>query len=380
MKIGFDAGGLFGQGGIDRYARELLRHIVAIDSEHEIVALTRTSCIAMVNELVAGGKKVEVRAGLQHDLMLGSLLNPITQQLQRRHWLRTMSDIDLVHITNHWRWRPPMRRYVVTAHDLFPLTMDNISDAKQRNRFAGFIDGLAPDASMILTPSDYVAQSIAERYPEKASLIRTTPLAAGDAFSPTPASPELLARTGVAPGERYLLFVGRVDDRKNIERMLAAFLAIPESDRKGVLFVLALSGLREAIAKFKISNATMLQSAGIRVIHDLSTIDIVMLLSNARALAFVSLAEGFGLPVLEAMRCGCPVLTSNTTSLPEVAGDAALLVDPYDRDAIREAMLRLIQDDALVEDLAARGFERAKKFSWENTAALTMQAYEEVLA
>jgi len=379
MNIGYDASGILGQGGIERYARELMRHVVQLDTKNTYVVLTRTRCISEIEALVAKGHNVDVRAGFYNDLMLGPQLSTITQQLQRRQWRRMMSDVDLVHLTNHWRWRPPMKRYVITAHDLFPLAMDDLSDAQFRPRFAGFIDALAPNAAMILTPSDYVAQTIADRYPKQASRIRTTPLAAGEAFKPTPATAELLARAGVAHDERYLLFVGRADDRKNIDRMMQAFLSISEAQRSGVRFVLALSGLREAIAAFKTRNATSLQNPAMRIIHDLTTADIAMLLTNAIGLAFATLAEGFGLPVLEAMQCGCPVLTSNTTSLPEVAGDAALLVDPYDVEAIRHAMLRMIEDEALCADLRTRGFERVKQFSWENTARLSIRAYEEAM-
>jgi len=94
-----------------------------------------------------------------------------------------------------------------------------------------------------------------------------------------------------------------------------------------------------------------------------------ILMSGARALCFPSLYEGFGLPVLEAMACGCPVITSNISSLPEVAGDAALQVDPNDIQQLSRAMEKLLTDDTLYDDLKARGISRAKRFSWENAAS-----------
>lgn len=379
MKIGFDATGVFGHIGIDRYAREVIRHVVALDTRNEYVALTRTSCEQPIRALVSGGKNVEVRIGMPHDLMLGPMFSFVTRQLQKRVWRTKMSDVDLVHLTSHCRWMPPMNRFVVMVHDLFPLLLDNYWDDARVEKFTRELDILVDNASMLLAPSHYVEKTIAERYPQHAARIRTTPLAAGADFKPTPISAELLSLTGLARNDRYLLFVGRVDDRKNLERMMHAFLDIPESSRRGKLFVLALSGLRKDIEQFKIRNAAILRNAGIRTLYGLTNNDIVMLLSQARALAFATLVEGFGLPVLEAMRCGCPVLTSFGSSLSEVGGDAALYVDPYNQDSIRDGMMRLLEDDAFVADLQVRGFERAQEFSWENTARLTLQAYEEAM-
>jgi glycosyltransferase involved in cell wall biosynthesis len=105
-------------------------------------------------------------------------------------------------------------------------------------------------------------------------------------------------------------------------------------------------------------------------------VDLPALLSAARAFVYPSLYEGFGIPVLEAQTCGAPVMTSNNSSLPEVAGDAALLVDPHDVDAIAAAMYRLATDDALCAELVRRGFENVKRFSWEKCARETLAVLE----
>jgi glycosyltransferase involved in cell wall biosynthesis len=107
--------------------------------------------------------------------------------------------------------------------------------------------------------------------------------------------------------------------------------------------------------------------------------DLPALYNAAELFVFPSLYEGFGLPVLEAMACGAPVVTSNTSSLPEVAGDAAILVDPYDVNAIAQAMRQVLEDPALAEALRQKGLERAKLFTWEKTARQTIAVYEKVL-
>ena len=114
----------------------------------------------------------------------------------------------------------------------------------------------------------------------------------------------------------------------------------------------------------------------IRFIGYVVEADLPGLFSDAMCFAYPSYFEGFGLPVLEAMQCGTPVIAGNLTSLPEVAGDAALLVDPFDETAIAEALRNLIENPDRLDDLRVKGIERAKQFSWQQTARLTLRAYE----
>jgi glycosyltransferase involved in cell wall biosynthesis len=110
----------------------------------------------------------------------------------------------------------------------------------------------------------------------------------------------------------------------------------------------------------------------------LSVTDMRLLYSHAAVFVFASLYEGFGMPVLEAMACGAPVITSNTTALPEVAGDAAVLVNPEDPEELADAIIRVLEDSALRATLKERGFERAKQFTWERAAQRTVAVYREI--
>lgn len=162
----------------------------------------------------------------------------------------------------------------------------------------------------------------------------------------------------------YLLYVGDVDWRKNLGRVLSAFAMAPASVR------LVLAGkkaanyppLHEQIRHLGLEKRVILTG----FVPDQ---DIPVLYGHAQALVFPSLYEGFGLPVVEAMACGCPVITSNVSSLPEVAGDAALLVDPESVDEIAEAIQRIVADKVLCERLRSDGIRQAAKFSWERYAA-----------
>jgi alpha-1,3-rhamnosyl/mannosyltransferase len=177
----------------------------------------------------------------------------------------------------------------------------------------------------------------------------------------------------------YLLFIGRLDGRKNLDRMLDAWNMLPAGVRSAVNFVLVIAGGDDAIERFRSARLQKFQDGSVRILKDVATSEIVQLLSSARALAFATLGEGFGLPVIEAMKCGCPVITSSTTSLPEVGGDAALYVDPMSVDHIASAMQRCIDDDELVSMMRERGLVQSSAFTWKATAQATLDVYRSVV-
>jgi glycosyltransferase involved in cell wall biosynthesis len=181
---------------------------------------------------------------------------------------------------------------------------------------------------------------------------------------------EVRARYGIVGC--YLLYVGTLQPRKNLDRVIEAFARLAGTPAfTDVKLVLA--GKRGWLYDDLFAQVKRLGLTG-RVIFPGYVADehLLALLSGAQAFVFPSLYEGFGIPVLEAGACGVPVITSNTSSLPEVAGDAALLVDPHDVDAIAEAMYRLVTDDALRAELARRGLENVKRFSWEKCGRETL--------
>ncbi len=164
--------------------------------------------------------------------------------------------------------------------------------------------------------------------------------------------------------ERYVLFLGTVQPRKNLTRLAEAFAQIGDPRTQ-----LVIAGRRGWLTDDLYRHAdTLALGERVRFPGYIAQEDVPALLTGATVFAFPSLYEGFGLPVLEAMACGTPVLCSNAASLPEVAGDAALLVDPHDTDALGSALQRLLCDETLRCDLIARGFEQASRFSWDSSA------------
>jgi glycosyltransferase involved in cell wall biosynthesis len=230
----------------------------------------------------------------------------------------------------------------------------------------------------IITDSECSQRDIAHYLQVPKEKITVTMLAAARHFrvlSQAESAPAL-ARAGVAPP--YILYVGSLEPRKNLLRLLEAYRLVREwSPRWGLVIV----GARNAWKSTPVAAAVERYGLQDNVTFTgyVPDEDLPALYNGAGLFCFPSLYEGFGLPVLEAMACGAPVVTSNTSSLPEVAGEAALLVDPYDVEAIAAAMQRVLSEPELAEDLRRRGLARAAEFTWERTARETIAVYERVL-
>jgi glycosyltransferase involved in cell wall biosynthesis len=184
----------------------------------------------------------------------------------------------------------------------------------------------------------------------------------------TPASIEAVRqRHGLA--EPYLLFVGTLQPRKNLERLLLAFDRVAADEATLTLALVGAMGWQQE--RLTRALAGLRARDRVRVLGFVDDADLPPLMAGALALAYPSLYEGFGLPAIEAMACGTPVLTSTTSSMPEVVGDSALLVDPLSVEAIAGGLRRILRDEALRRDLRERGLERARMFTWERAARET---------
>jgi glycosyltransferase involved in cell wall biosynthesis len=173
-----------------------------------------------------------------------------------------------------------------------------------------------------------------------------------------------------------MVFVGRIDvARKNLDVILSAWLSLDPQTRRASQFLVITDRTDADVQKFLHDHMLNVDSS-VRFLTSVTTEEMVEILSNARAMVFASQAEGFGLPILEAMQCGCPVITSNATSMPEVGGDAALYVSPTNLDDVRSSMQLVLDNDSVYERLKFQGLERSRQFSWSTTAALTVEAYK----
>jgi glycosyltransferase involved in cell wall biosynthesis len=281
-----------------------------------------------------------------------------------------LDDLDLVHATS--AAVPPTggRPLVATVHDLAFRHYPDAYPAAGRRYHERSARIVADEAARVLVPSEATARDLAELYGVDRGRVTITPLGVEVPSEPDRAGAEGLLRDLGVRGP-FLLAVGTLEPRKNLPRLLAAFGETAGELPDHWLVVVGPVGwgprLRPTWDSVRVKLAGRVDDATLHALYQ-----------AADGLAYPSLYEGFGLPVLEAMAHGTPVLTSDRSSLPEVAGDAALLVDPLDRAAIAAGLVRLAGDGALRRRLAEAGRRRAARFTWRATAAATWASYREV--
>lgn len=267
---------------------------------------------------------------------------------------------DLFHALNQ-RVEARAKKTVATFHDLFVMTSD-YSSAEFRARFTDQARQASERSDLLIAVSRFTAQQLESLLRVEPERIRVIPHGVRIALGTT------------AKRENIVLFVGAIQRRKNVARLVRAWEAMPEGWRL-VLAGAAGWGAEEELRAVEASP----RKSSIEVCGYVSAARLESLYSRARIFAFASLDEGFGMPVLDAMAHGVAVITSRRSALPEVAGDAALLVDPENIDELAAALRELATNDDAREELVRRGRVRAAEFSWESSVRRTWAVYQELL-
>jgi alpha-1,3-rhamnosyl/mannosyltransferase len=362
IRVFLDVQPLVSTGGIATYTRALVDHLA--------------ERVELVYYFAALRGAESVRRALGKTLWMPSLADRVFERMFRKAGVRARSSLTggrpasptVFHGTNYLTPRSTIPT-VVTLHDLSVFWHPAYHPAEVQ-RQASLLPEIVRDAQVVVVPSPATARDTEEFLAVPASKIRVIPLA------PTPLPPALdrsyaTRRFGI---ERpYVLSVGALEPRKNLPRLIQAFRACEAArDHALVLVGPHAWGAREVLEAAS-------HDPRIRVIGPVHQEALATLCAHSACFAYPSLFEGFGLPPLDAMAAGIPVVAGNRGSLPDVLGDAALLVEPDDVTAISEAIGRVLQDESLAADLRARGLARSGLYSWEKTAELTYRAYEAAL-
>lgn len=285
-----------------------------------------------------------------------------------------LGGVDVFHATNYFL--PPVRtaRRVLSIYDLAFLKVPHLCSPKIVGPFARNVPRFAREADAILTCSEATKRDLVELLDLPFEKITVAYGAVDDGFAPVPrdqAAKELEESHGLRGP--FVLFVSTLEPRKNIEGLLRAFAAIKDELPHQLVLVGAagwgLDKLPGLLAELGLEKRVT------RVGYVPGHQDLARFYGAADAFVFPSLYEGFGLPVVEAMTCGCPVITSDRSSLPEVAGDAAEYVNPDDPGAIAEAMRRVLGDTDRRAGMCDRGLAQAKRFHWQECAQTTLDVY-----
>jgi glycosyltransferase involved in cell wall biosynthesis len=270
---------------------------------------------------------------------------------------------------------------VLTIHDILYENHPEFFPEHHRRLLKFFVPISAKRANRIISVSEFTKKQLIQCYGIPGEKITVTYEGASDKFAPIEDKDlifTVLKKYGIK--KKYILFVGRIEPRKNIGGLLKAFDYVKKRGKKDLCLVIV--GNQDRLFKEKeLFNKRNEVNLGSDIVFTggVSDYDLSIFYNGAEVMVYPAFAEGFGLPVLEAMACGTPVITSDTTSLPEVAGEAAILVDPYSFIEIGESLERLLSNQVLRKELSAKGLERARKFRWEKTAEKTIEVYKNII-
>jgi glycosyltransferase involved in cell wall biosynthesis len=355
---------------------------------------------------VAGLVEALTRVGAEHDYVLFTRrperYGPALPDLDRPNIARVAVDAPLTNLRQQVALPPALRRGRLdlyhspafflplalpllwrgpTVVSMFDLNFLRLRENWRAGRRATYLSLVvqapiaARQATRIITLSETSARDIARLLRAPPHKIAVVPAAPRDTFRDLPGA-RAVARARESYG-RFFLSVGVLAPQKNLARVLAAFARLDDGATRLVLAGRPAGAYAEAVLR------PLARELGVegRVVFAGATSDdeLRALYHAAEALVFPSLGEGFGLPIVEAMACGCPVVTSNLSSMPEVAGDAALLVDPHDVASIAQALRSLLRDPALRAALVARGSARAARYTWDEAARGTLRVYEQAM-
>src|SRR6266508_2410413 len=358
---------------IGRYAVELLRALVALPNCPEIVLLTTER---------------EDRHGLwdafEHHTLPGCRLLPALMTFGNLalSWACRRYELEIVHDPNGIA---PLlgpgadTRRIVTLHDAFAYVYPETHNRLDNWRYRSMLPRALRNADMVLTDSDHSRRDLKRYLALPDANLQVIPLGVDPRFQPL-ADGEVrraaLSRYGIT--RPYLLYLGGINARKNIAQLFTAYARIRERHPD---LLLVIGGKRQwRTGEIDTAFRRLDLASHVHFTGYVADADLPALYSAAELFVFPSLYEGFGLPPLEAMACGTPVVTSNVSSLPEAVGDAALLVDPHDPASIADGIQRAVTDDRVRCELVGKGLARARQFSWADSVAQIRRIYFEVLA
>lgn len=362
--------------GIGRYSYELAR---GMQQHREVADLKLLAGARFWEALPTPGAKANSGHGLKRMVQRSRTAISIYQKTQPklRAWrLRGMNDY-IYHSPNYFL--PPFAGpKVATFHDLSVFRSPQYFDPKLVRYLRKGFEHTLKTADRLITDSEYIRQELAEFSGWPLERIHTVPLAASPEFGPRTATELMgtLARYNLKY-QGYSLYVGTIEPRKNLVRLMDAYGALPSATRRRwPLVISGYAGWQSDTIHDRMKRAE--NEGWLRYLGFLPAGDLAAVYAAARVFAFPSLYEGFGLPVLEAMSCGVPVVCSNSASLPEVVGEAALMSDPHDTAALREHLKKALEDDSWRDLAAQAGVVRAARFSWRQCVESTVGVYRQV--
>lgn len=371
MRIAIDAHSIGTRlGGNETYAANLIEALARIDCVNDYTLYVTTA--EAVDRYSRRWPNFLVRSTRPHTPLIRI---PLTLSAELRK-----NPVDVLHVQFT---APPFCPcpVVVSVHDLSFEHLPQTFHRRSRTQLRLTVRHSVRRAARVLTLSEHTRNDVIETYGIERSGVEVIPIAASPNFRPVSDERELQrVRHTYRIESDYILSVGSIQPRKNLVRLVRAYSLLRDKVGADKLPKLVFVGKRawlydetlRALEEAALGDSVVLTGY-------VPESDLPALYSGSTCFVYPSFFEGFGLPPLEAMQCGAPVIIGNRTSLPEVAGDAAIAVDPFDVQGIAGAIEELINKPALREELRVKGLARAKKFNWDETAKRTLQVYEQIV-
>lgn len=367
MKISIDARGinLYKGTGIGTYTENVIRELLNIDKENDYTLFWTGKDYDFFKK---SNSKI-VFSSNRHGGFYENFYIP--RYIER-------NNIDLHHIPQNGigLTESYSTNSIVTLHDLIPYTLPETVGKKYLERFLREMPKIIDKTKGILTVSEYSKKDILkffQGYPEEKIFV--TPLAANSNFKPLDKNVcKDFVKENFSINTPYILYIGGFSTRKNVCELILAFNQINPSLKTPYTLVLGGAVKDEGEKLVSLVESLNLQNNVIFTGY-LNDNILPILYNGAEAFVYPSIYEGFGLPPLEAMSCKTAVITSNLTSIPEVTGDAAILIDPFNSEELATNLFKLLDNDELRNNLASKGYIKSLEFSWKNTAQKTLEAY-----
>ncbi len=392
MKIGVDASCWANKRGYGRYARELLRALLACDQQNIYRFFLDSETAQEVADLPERAQTVVVKTSQAATRAAGAA----GRRSLRDMWAMSRAvqqrgrDLDLFYFPSVYTYFPlhTQAKVIVTIHDTIAEHYPRLIFPNRRSHlFWRLKVGLAVrQAHLVITVSETARREIIKEFGLKEEAVRVIADAVSDEFRPLGSHPgtcQVLARYGIGHGGRFILYVGGISPHKNLATLLDAYASLLHGqgvrDVKLVLvgdfqkdvFYSAYQALHARVEREGLSGQVVFTGF-------VPDSDLVHLYNAAEILVLPSFDEGFGLPALEAMACGTPVVASRAGALPEVIGQAGLFFSPYVSEELREHLQRLLTDRRLRAELGCKGLQRAREFTWERSAHTALGIFEEL--
>jgi len=352
--------------GVENAVLNLIRQLSSIGGKDEYIVYANRRNLPWLSKLSGSVRVVDVPLSFRRVRWLWEHIFFLTSRRPR--------EVDIVHFPIGGGVVGYGGKFVLTIHDLNHYSNRDFTMLRRHLLWRLWYKANVKRAARIITVSDYVKKHISQEFPSSSNKVRLAPNGVDQRFRPYAPTQDFKEKHQLP--ERYVLFVGATSVQKNIRRAIEAVNLVRRSDGTDHCLVIAGApgeadpGLRAYISSNRLDDV-------VRFVGYFDDTELPQLYSNAALFLFPSIAEGFGIPPLEAMRCAVPVVAAHTSSMPEVLGDAAIWVDPLSVESIAKGISQGLFDQSVRKQAIARGLFRSEQFSWEKMAVETVKVYRE---